>query len=359
MEQMIKTLHIRNYKSIKELDLYGCERINVFVGDPNTGKSNILEALDLSYLSEMLGMNESILKWNERNPDDKKEIIDLKKFFRLDNIVSLFNSGNIRKPLYVASPEVSYCNYSLEYKTDSPAKKNYFRWHAAGTTDFDNDFNKIDKNQSSYGSPIVPFRYKNDMQFHDIGNYHYNLMPPFGNNLADVIYHDSNLRKIAVDFAYEYGFELVINLVKHEISFQEKLNDGIIYQIPFKAFADTFKRMLFHIAAVKDNNASVITLDEPDTHAFPNYVSLLADEIIEQKKNQFFITTHNPYLFGELIEQTPKGDLAVFVCGFDKSKKSTYAKKLTDEDLSELLDYGVDIFFNLNRYLNDGIEYSA
>jgi len=41
---MITKLSIRNFKSIKELDI-DCARVNLFIGEPNTGKSNILEAL--------------------------------------------------------------------------------------------------------------------------------------------------------------------------------------------------------------------------------------------------------------------------------------------------------------------------
>ncbi|MDO8637698.1 MAG: AAA family ATPase, partial [Dehalococcoidia bacterium] len=43
---MIKTLEIKNFKSIKHLKL-DCKRVNVFIGEPNTGKSNLLEALSL------------------------------------------------------------------------------------------------------------------------------------------------------------------------------------------------------------------------------------------------------------------------------------------------------------------------
>ncbi|HDM77221.1 MAG TPA: hypothetical protein ENG51_12260, partial [Deltaproteobacteria bacterium] len=43
---MIKTLTIRNFKSVKQLKL-DCGEINLFIGEPNTGKSNILEALGL------------------------------------------------------------------------------------------------------------------------------------------------------------------------------------------------------------------------------------------------------------------------------------------------------------------------
>lgn len=46
-ENHIKTLEIQNFKSIKHLKI-DCNRINVFVGKPNVGKSNILEGLSLT-----------------------------------------------------------------------------------------------------------------------------------------------------------------------------------------------------------------------------------------------------------------------------------------------------------------------
>lgn len=46
MDNFIKNLEIKNFKSIKHLSL-DCKRVNVFIGKPNVGKSNILEALGL------------------------------------------------------------------------------------------------------------------------------------------------------------------------------------------------------------------------------------------------------------------------------------------------------------------------
>ncbi len=55
---MIEKLSIKNFKSIKDLAI-DCRRVNLFIGEPNTGKSNILEALGLlswlGYLNTDLG----------------------------------------------------------------------------------------------------------------------------------------------------------------------------------------------------------------------------------------------------------------------------------------------------------------
>ena len=43
---MIPNILIKNFKTIKELQ-FDCKRLNLFIGDANTGKSNILEAFSL------------------------------------------------------------------------------------------------------------------------------------------------------------------------------------------------------------------------------------------------------------------------------------------------------------------------
>lgn len=346
---MIKNLNIQNYKSIHRLDL-NCSKINVFIGEPNSGKSNILEALDLSYLSWMMGMNEGDQKAG-------KELIDLKKFFRINKVEDMFYLGNISTPIVIRGSGVSY-DTKLETKYDEENDKKFFEWKASNSTLFDNDLIPL-KPIQFFASPIKPYRYKNDFDFHDVGNYIDKLRPPFGNNLGKVIMSNKDMQLLTKEFAEKNNFEFNIDRATGNIFIQLRVNDGLVYSLPYEALADTFKRILFYIAAIRHNNGGVITLDEPDTHAFPPYVSYVADEIIKQKNCQFFLATHNPYLLNNLIENTPANDLAVFVCSYDKSNKTTMAKKLTSNDLSELLDYGVDIFFNLNRYLNDSIEYTS
>ena len=43
---IVKKLNIENFKSIESLQM-NCKRLNIFIGEPNVGKSNILEALSL------------------------------------------------------------------------------------------------------------------------------------------------------------------------------------------------------------------------------------------------------------------------------------------------------------------------
>lgn len=349
--EFIKQLQINNYKSINKIDL-DCARINVFIGEPNSGKSNILEALDLSYLSWLMHSNQM----------DKKAGYDevrIKDLFRVDKAEGLFHLGNLSTPITIFNDG----HLSAALKFESEENKNIFEWSNSGSNvvAFDRDFNYIPAESTGlgYGSPIQPYRFKNDIQFHDAGNYLNKLMPVYGNNIANVIMHNPSFRETIKDLTTDYGFDFKVDKSKNEIEILLRLNEGLVYPIPYKAVADTFKRFLFYIAAIRYSNASVITLDEPDAHSFPKYVSFLGDEIIEATGKQFFIATHSPYLLSNLIENTPKNDLAVFVSSYDKKKSETVVKKLSGDDLSELIDYGIDIFFNLNKYIDGRIEYSS
>ena len=46
MENTIKHLRIQNFKSIKDVTMKP-RRVNIVIGKPNVGKSNILEAMSL------------------------------------------------------------------------------------------------------------------------------------------------------------------------------------------------------------------------------------------------------------------------------------------------------------------------
>ncbi|MEM1960074.1 MAG: AAA family ATPase [Candidatus Nitrosocaldus sp.] len=61
---MIKRLGIENFKSIKHLEIE-CKKVNVLIGKPNTGKSNILEALGLVCALQTSGDISEFIRYRE------------------------------------------------------------------------------------------------------------------------------------------------------------------------------------------------------------------------------------------------------------------------------------------------------
>jgi len=86
MSVFVEHVFIRNFKSIRQISLENCARINLFIGKPNTGKSNILEALSLFSLP--------FLKENRT-----KRITQM---IRCENLSELFHFGNTKDPILAA-----------------------------------------------------------------------------------------------------------------------------------------------------------------------------------------------------------------------------------------------------------------
>jgi AAA15 family ATPase/GTPase len=103
---------------------------------------------------------------------------------------------------------------------------------------------------------------------------------------------------------------------------------------------------------VLGNENTVIALEEPEVHIFPPHIKKLAELIADDENNQYFITTYSPYLLMSLIEKTPKSDLNVFLTYLEN--RETKVKLLTGKQMEEILDMDLDVFFNLDKFLEEG-----
>ena len=98
MRNQIEYLKINNFKSIRDLSINGFSRINLFIGKPNVGKSNILEAFGIFSLP--------YLKFNTNQK--------LANLIRADFINELFHDGDIEKPISIAT-NLSKFTYAMNY----------------------------------------------------------------------------------------------------------------------------------------------------------------------------------------------------------------------------------------------------
>lgn len=113
---------------------------------------------------------------------------------------------------------------------------------------------------------------------------------------------------------------------------------------------ETLQRIIFYLTILHSNKNSVIAFEEPEAHVFPYYVKFLAERItFDDKDNQFFISTHNPYFAISIIEKTMSNDINVFLTYLENYQ--TKVKALTQKQIEELLDLGAGLFFNIETFL--------
>jgi AAA15 family ATPase/GTPase len=90
----IKNIEIKNFKSMRHAKIEDCRRVNVFIGYPNVGKSNILEALSTFSIN-----------------NETKNITD---FIRIGKSTTLFFNGNVDEPAEIILNDIFRAKLSHE-----------------------------------------------------------------------------------------------------------------------------------------------------------------------------------------------------------------------------------------------------
>lgn len=147
------------------------------------------------------------------------------------------------------------------------------------------------------------------------------------------------------------NYNLKLVLIEHEkkIQIEWEREEGIVVALDFGLLSEGLRLLILHLAAIFTNKNKLICFEEPESHTFPYYTKLLAEIVAGDKDNQYIITTHNPYFLLNIIENTRPSDIAVYIANIKNHATSLYM--LSDDELPELLDMEMDLFFNLERFI--------
>ena len=320
---MIKELEVKNFKSLKNLKL-DCKRVNLFIGKPNAGKSNILESVGI--FSFPYG--------------------DLSDFVRFENIINFFYDENLDEKIAMAN---NIFTFQMKFENGKfigeCVDKN------KGSIFFDFSYDYGGKGTSRMGSGVSPFKFYRFAVMKEFKRPESNfLLPPRGENLLSILQTNKALRKVVADMFSEYGLRIVLKPQEHKLEVQKEIEDVII-SYPYSLVSDTLQRIVFHLVAIETNKDSIVIFEEPEAHAFPFYTKFLAEKIALNKNNQYFITTHNPYFLLSVIEKAPKDDIGIFITYFKDYQ--TKVRPISKEEMSQILDLDASVFFNLDQFLEE------
>jgi len=317
-----KHIEISNFKSIKHLEINDCNKINVFIGMPNAGKSNILEALGL------FGMV-------------KNGLTNLKDFIRFKDVSELFFEGNITDKIKIelnsSILELVEKNYwSLEFNLNE-----YLNFNANTNLNVNRSFyHSVEQNEIS----IKKYQFK-DVLF-EIQNNNSNLEFPLGKNLAQIIISNPKLRKKVNEVFKENNLKLLIDKATSELKIYKEYQDGIVFTLPYEMIADTLQRLIFYKAAIMSNQNTVLLFEEPEAHCFEPYILEFTNDVkYDENNNQFFIVTHSDFIIKEFLrDQESKQNTNIYlVNNVDGETKVKLLEKNKNEDVYE---YGMNPFFN-------------
>jgi AAA15 family ATPase/GTPase len=340
---LIKKIEIKNFKSIRHQTIDDCKRINVFIGYPNVGKSNILEALSLiSYLSN----------YNQTS---------LKSLCRFKELIDVFNDGDKQKDAEIFADDYVFAlrfidknqiDFGIVEKENYVEKFNNVTSRLFKNIRIDRDGKTNTLYADAFNDKLLVLKKYEFRPEHDSSKDNpTKLSFPFGSNLAEIVRYNSLLRKECGELFSAYNLKLVFD-ENENIIIQKQLDEFSAFQFSFSQVADTLQRLIFHKAAIATNEHTVLLFEEPEAHMFPPYISkFTADVMYDKNDNQFFITTHSPFVINDFMENLKNDELSIYVVGYKKETGETLIRKLTDEELHEIYQYGIDLYFNLENYL--------
>jgi AAA15 family ATPase/GTPase len=364
-EWMINELSIENFKSIKSQKI-NCKKFNLFLGKPNVGKSNILEAIGL------LGGFNSI-------KDDKF----FSEYVRYEKIRNLFYDNDRNLELLI---ETNLGYVFSRFHSNTINCYDFFYGHVFNNLkkiltktanytiqDIKNDFNSEVLNILTLGEPIIQpeylsindegkilsraqfenrikgnikkYAYKNDISLTD--RFSAFLKPPYGENVFALLETNPEVFDEFASMFEQYGLNLLFDNDTNKLEVQKTVGKRV-YKIPFSLCADTLKRFIFNLLAIKTNKESIIILEEPEAHCFPPYITKISDEIINDDKNQYFIATHSPYLLADFLEKCEYDELALFITEYN-DYQTTY-RELTEVEIKNIKEVGIDFFYNIEAF---------
>lgn len=326
VQKHINEICIDGFKSVKTLTLSGCKRINVLIGKPNVGKSNILEALALFDVPYLI------------NSSDRS----LNTLVRIENLADLFHNGSYSNPIEIKAGENMIAiqksgNNGLTVDIEDEGEKSKYT--------FSSSLNLLTKKAPARLPDILAYFFPKK-SVSESSNLTF-LMPPSGANLMETVASLPELKENIASLFGAYGLRMVFDSGSRQIKAMKE-NGHDMFLVPFSSLADSLQRLIFYKAAIESNQGKVICFEEPEAHTFPPYVSNVVNDILDSKSNQFFISTHSPYVISSLLESA-LDDLAVYV--IDMKDGITTAHRLTDEQLQSAYDNGMDMFYNIEAFL--------
>ncbi len=317
-----REINIKNYKSVNDVTLRDCRRYNILIGKPNVGKSNILEALALFQSPYFSG-------WK----------LDINNVLRIDYVSALFYLGDVSNPIEVTtdthSLEITYRNQkNLDISLKSVDGKTTTRLRS------------MTPEEELSGYPIVrTYNYTHICDHDDEVELPF-LCPVTASNLSEIIKKSPKLYDFVSELLSQDALSLIFDAGKQEYAVMKTEGGNRSMMLPLKALADSLLRLIYYKAAIVSNKDAVLVMEEPEAHTYPPYISRIVQDIIASKDNQFFIATHSPYVVNEFLQEN--ADVAIYIIDAEEGK--TKVTRLSDDELSEVYEYGIDLFFNTDSF---------
>ena len=346
---MIKSIAIKNYRGIKDLEIDNFKKYNFFIGDNGSKKTTILESLGIAYLLDFF----QILEYS----------IDRKIKLKKENISSLFYNSDINNNIEFIlktddTPELETIisvdsNLSIfqDYSSNQVNKYLYTVDKKIGEDRLENNNIYLDKNNQI---PYLENTIKNIPRNFEKFFKKYNTLIQISDNLKNSKGTIEQIDKIIKNRKKEKLLKCLQIIDKDIIDIY--INDEEIFveketlrtYIPISSIGDGMVLALDIIShLIFFDNFEIILIDEIERGIYYKNYRKLSEIIIDLCKDnqniQLFITTHSKEFleaFNEALLESEKDNFSLFSLRNKKEKLDVV--HYTSEELKDTLETGWD-----------------
>ncbi len=358
----ISKVHLKGYKSIKDLEIDFKPGLNIVIGANGSGKANFVEFFN-NIITDTGTLVPDEFEGNIELQYNEKIYIDLYKGYFDENHKSgnpafvlnrkIFNGSLLKLDSLIEfnekngldKPEVKINTIKTEDKDALSILKaiNYLTFINPFTetllnnikiqitigrktksilTTFPDDFNT---NFYSY------FR-KKLVVFEDIAEFIGSN--PFDEQFVNYLNNYTPIKNIRIQNELIRQYEDNGKIILYNIFIQFKVNDKWLY---WEQLSDSTRRLFYIFFSVLNSNSKLIFLEEPELSIHPHQLSRLMDFLREQSRSkQIIITTHSPQVLNELKEDELD---RIIVTRYEGAERGTQMYHLSEEEKSYALDY--------------------
>lgn len=307
----INSIEINQFRGIRQLTISNFSKINLIVGDNNSGKTTFLEAVQLLFAKSQLSSVKNIIKQRTvLNVSESSFYTSFIKMFNVNqeselldfDIYAVSNNGPIRFEMRGRERTISG-EEALQMSTMSLGQKAHYKKESTvipetaklfsgsiisqnGKKPIEKDIHFTSLDNVSVG-PVI----KREVQYiPSFGHLRYDLLKNFVDN--------PEYKKLAINILKQFDDSIVdICYTKADDGcFLESIitADGI--NMPFSVYGDGVKKILYILNKLFDATDSILLIDEIETGLHKKYYDRLFPVVFELAKKlnvQLFIATHS------------------------------------------------------------------
>ena len=307
----INSIEINQFRGIRQLTISNFSKINLIVGDNNSGKTTFLEAVQLLFAKSQLSSVKNIIKQRTvLNVSESSFYTSFIKMFNVNqgselldfDIYAVSNNGPIRFEMRGREKTISG-EEALQMSTMSLGQKAHYKKESTVVPETAKLFSGsiISHNGKKPIKKDIHFTSLDNVSVGPVIKREVQYIPSFGHLRYDLLKNfvdNPEYKKLAISILKQFDDSIVdICYTKADDGcFLESIitADGI--NMPFSVYGDGVKKILYILNKLFDATDSILLIDEIETGLHKKYYDRLFPVVFELAKKlnvQLFIATHS------------------------------------------------------------------